>query len=191
MTPNQVAELLMVTPTAVRQWAEKGDIAALTTPGGHRRFLRTEVMRFAQQRGLSFPVADQSVKILIVEDDEFFSHYLKTVLHKLNKNIEIEVVNGGFQAGLIIKEFKPSIVLLDLVMPGIDGFEVCKLLKESPETNSIRVIVITSHTDDDKIQRIISSGAETCLHKPIDIDTLEKALNLPVPNEAEISSNAM
>ena len=180
MTPNEVAELLMVTPAAVRIWAEKGDIDAQTTPGGHRRFLRTEVARFAESRGLNlFNPQNDSNKVLIIEDDEFFAQYLAKMLKKLNNSIEVEIVNDSFKAGIKVKEYEPSIILLDLVMPGIDGFEICKVLKESNETKSIRILAMTSHTDPEVIQRILSAGAETCLQKPIDAEQLKSAIKLP------------
>src|SRR5690348_17738623 len=71
LTPNEVAELLMVNPVTVRQWAARGLLRSMTTPGGHRRFLLSDVEEFARSRG-SAPqahVAGRPERVLIVDDD--------------------------------------------------------------------------------------------------------------------------
>ncbi|MBL4775982.1 MAG: response regulator [Mariprofundus sp.] len=177
LTPNQVAELLMVTPTAVRQWAEKGDLNALTTPGGHRRFLPHEVERFARQRGLTLNTLESGpLRVLIVDDDVQFSRFLKVFLDGLQDEVIVEVANDGFSAGLKVTEFKPHIVLLDLMMPEFDGYQVCELIKSEPSRKAIRVIAMTGFPSPKNIEKILAAGAEACLDKPIDNDLLLEIL---------------
>ncbi|MCK4950270.1 MAG: response regulator [Gammaproteobacteria bacterium] len=179
LTPNQVAELLMVSPTAVRQWAEKGDLNALTTPGGHRRFLPAEVERFARKKGLTLNLTNTgALRILIVDDDEQLVRYLVGLLNGFQEEIVTETANGGFVAGLKIREFEPHIVLLDLMMPGLDGFEVCRQLKDNPATSAIRVIAMTGYRTEENVKRIIEAGAEACLVKPIEQDSLLELIGI-------------
>lgn len=179
LTPNQVAELLMVTPTAVRQWAEKGDLKALTTPGGHRRFLPAEVERFARNRGLTLNLRNEGVlRVLIVDDDEQLARYLVTLLEGFPEQVVTETAENGFIAGLKIREFNPHIVLLDLMMPGLDGFEVCNRLKSEPNTKAIRVIAMTGYPSPENVEKILASGAEACLSKPLDQQVLLEHLGL-------------
>ena len=97
LTPGQVAKLLMVSPAAVRVWAEKGEISALTTPGGHRRFLQSEVNRFSEERGLACREAPpKKLSVLIVDDDILFVSYMESLLSKYLDAIDIEVANNGF-----------------------------------------------------------------------------------------------
>lgn len=183
LTPNQVAELLMVSPTAVRQWAEKGDLNALTTPGGHRRFLPGEVERFARKRGLTLNLTNTgALRILIVDDDEQLSRYLVDLLNGFEEEIVTEIANDGFTAGLKVREFEPHVVLLDLMMPGLDGFEVCKQLKGNPTTSAIRVIAMTGYHTEENVKRIIEAGAEECLAKPLDQDLLLKLIGINQTN---------
>jgi excisionase family DNA binding protein len=190
LTPNQVAELLMVTPTAVRQWAEKGDLNALTTPGGHRRFLPGEVERFARNRGLTLNLTDTGVlRILIVDDDEQLVRYLVDLLSGFQEEVAIETANEGFAAGLKIREFEPHIILLDLMMPGIDGFDVCRQLKNSPVYNAIRVIAMTGFHSEENVKKIIDAGAEECLAKPIDQNALLGLIGINQANEKIQKSN--
>ncbi|NOZ11020.1 MAG: response regulator [Gammaproteobacteria bacterium] len=179
LTPNQVAELLMVSPTAVRQWAEKGDLNALTTPGGHRRFLPGEVERFARDRGLTLnPGNNGALRILIVDDDEQLMRYLVEVLNGFQNEAITETAGDGFAAGFKVREFEPHVVLLDLMMPGLNGFQVCHLLKTEPNTKAIRVIAMTGYPSPENIENILAAGAEVCLPKPIDEQVLIKHLGL-------------
>lgn len=179
LTPNQVAELLMVSPTAVRQWAKKGALNALTTPGGHRRFLPADVERFARNKGLTLNLnRSGALRILIVDDDQQLSGFLVDLFNEYEEEIVTDTSNDGFLTGLKVSEFKPDIVLLDLMMPGLDGFEVCKQLKSSPTTSAIRVIAMTGYHSEENVKKITAAGAEGCLEKPIDQDALSKLIGI-------------
>ena len=179
LTPNQVADLLMVSPTAVRQWAEKGDLKALTTPGGHRRFLPIEVENFAQTRGLTLNLTQPGqLRLMIVDDDVQLARYLGAFFGGFKDELTVEIVNDGFVAGLKVNEFQPDVILLDLMMPGLDGFEVCRLLKSSPSTRSIRIIAMTGFPSQENIDKIMAAGAELCLSKPIKEEELLSYIGL-------------
>jgi len=179
LTPNKVAELLMVSPTAVRQWAEKGELSALLTPGGHRRFLPSEVERFARSRGLVLNLGESAeLRVLIVDDDEDIAAFLTDLLESVDASVLVETANNGFSAGLKVRKLKPQIVLLDLMMPGLDGFQVCRLLKSDPATKSIRIIVMTGYASHENVESAILAGAEACISKPVDTGDLMQCLGL-------------
>lgn len=173
LTPNEVAKLLMVSPITVRQWAQKGQLTAMTTPGGHRRFLQEDLLRFARQRGLALAIPDDSSqRVLIVDDHEVFARSLVEILEFTTPTITPELAYDGFEAGRKIQSFQPHIILLDLMMPGMNGFEVCKKLKDGPSTKAIRVIGMTGYFSAETKARIMAAGAESCLLKPFDRATL-------------------
>lgn len=169
----------MVSPITVRQWAQKGDLRAQVTPGGHRRFLRRDVEQFASARGLALNIpGDGGQRILIVDDDEQFAGLLKEFLESFPVDIGTALAHDGFAAGRQIETFKPHVVLLDLMMPGMDGFAVCKSLKESPTTKAIRVLAMTGYCTDENRKRILGLDAEVCLAKPFDLEQLAEMLGL-------------
>ena len=183
LTSNEVATLLRVSPVTIRQWAQKGLLTAEFTPGGHRRFLTPEIERFAAEHQISLPGdAPSEVRILVVDDDQYITRYLLELLSitadQLGLDLKTEHAADGFDAGAKVFRFRPHIMLLDLMMPGMDGFDVCRVLKEDPVTRAIRVIAITAFATDEHIERIINAGAEACLSKPIDQQTLFAALGL-------------
>ena len=189
LTSNEVASLLRVSPVTIRQWAQKGMISAEFTPGGHRRFMVDEIKRFASQHRISLSgdnsapdVPDGDLRVLIVDDDEHISRYLAELLARIGKahgvDLQTRVANDGFDAGTKVFRFQPHAVLLDLMMPAMDGFEVCHILKEDPVTRPIRIIAMTAFATDENIERITAAGAEMCLSKPIDQTMLMDALKV-------------
>ncbi len=178
-TPNEVADLFMVSPITVREWAKNGQLQAKLTPGGHRRFLREEIHRFAKKRGLTLADAtDPTTRILVVDDDHQFCSYISELLTTTTNFVTLQTAYDGFSAGQILTTFHPHIVLLDIMMPGMDGFEVCGKIKQDPETERIRVIAMTGNISASNRTRILTAGAECCLAKPIDTDELFTALKI-------------
>jgi excisionase family DNA binding protein len=181
LTPGQVAKMLMVSPAAVRLWAEKGEIKALTTPGGHRRFLHSEVKRFSLDRGLvPKNISKMLLSVLIVDDDIQFANYLQKLLSKFPDLIEVDVASNGFDAGVKVREYDPDVVLFDLMMPGLDGFSVCKRLKSSSSTENIRMIAMTGYPSTENVEKILSAGAEVCLSKPVEKNEILRLLGINV-----------
>lgn len=178
-TPTEVADRLMVSPITVRQWAQKKLLKAETTPGGHRRFLRHDVERFARERGLTLqPPDDGSLRILVVDDDRLMAESLSELFKAASEDVEVEVAYDGFDAGRKVLLFEPHVVLLDLVMEGMDGFEVCARLKSDPATKAVRVIAMTGCQTLENSQRIFDAGAEACLSKPFDPDEMLLAVGI-------------
>ncbi|NBQ89454.1 MAG: response regulator [Betaproteobacteria bacterium] len=93
-----------------------------------------------------------------------FAAFLRELL-ELN-GVTAALAFDGFAAGRMVESFKPDTVLLDLRMPGLDGFAVCRQLKSSPATNHIRVIAMTGYAPADSRTAIVEAGAELCLAKP-------------------------
>ena len=180
LTPNQVAELLLVSPVTVRHWALDGRLKFVTTPGGHRRFARSDIEQFAREHAANLSARDSSaeLRLLIVDDNrdlvEFVSDLLRTVEQPVVKDFAFD----GFEAGEKLHTFKPNVVLLDLMMPGLDGFDTCLRIKQNPLTHNIRVIAMTGFPTEENVQRILQAGAETCLAKPFRAPVLLEALGL-------------
>jgi excisionase family DNA binding protein len=180
LTPNEVAELLMVNPVTVRQWAARGLLRSLTTPGGHRRFLLSDVEEFARSRGAT-PVARNSGRpdrILIVDDDPNVGRLIAGLIQERDARVETEIARDGFEAGVKVESFRPHALVLDLMMPGMDGFEVCRRLRARPTLNHIRIVAVTGFASPENVDRILAAGADACLPKPLDSERLLLELGL-------------
>ncbi len=117
------------------------------------------------------------MKVLIIDDELSFAQYLNDLLITSLENIQIEISLDGFDAGIKLRDFNPDIVLLDLNMPGFDGFRVCKQIKQELLTQNIKVIAITGDAREDIGLRIISAGAVACLAKPINVAELIETMH--------------
>ncbi len=177
LTAKEVAELLMVSTNSIRMWTDKGLLKAETTLGGHRRFPKAEIERLIKMRGS--PSADGKLPtVLIIDDEKDLAETLAAGLREAVPGLCVETAHDGFEGGLKATTAHPDIILLDLMMPGLDGFEVCRLLKREPMTRHIRIVAYTGYPTDENFRAIVEAGAERCLAKPVRISTLIGALGL-------------
>jgi excisionase family DNA binding protein len=186
LTPNEVAQLLMVNPVTVRQWAARGLLRSLTTPGGHRRFLLSDVEEFARSRGAT-PASRSSGRpdrVLIVDDDPQLGRFIADLVRSRDSHVETEIAVDGFEAGSKVESFRPHVLVLDLTMPGVDGYEVCRRLRARPTLNHIRIVAVTGMGGSDNAQGILAAGANACLSKPLNEEQLLVELGLPAGPEA-------
>jgi CheY-like chemotaxis protein len=100
------------------------------------------------------------------------------VIKSRDQTIQIEIARDGFEAGAKVESFRPHALLLDLMMPGIDGFEVCRRLRARPTLNHVRIVAMTGFPSQENIERIMSAGADACLPKPLDPERLLAELGL-------------
>ncbi len=166
-TIPQAAKLCSVNRTTMLRWVNSGKINSYTTPGGHNRILSTDMKKWLQDNGMPFDVNDfhnEKIKILVVDDDVQIRNFLKKILDGVL--IDIEFASDGFEAGKKLIQFKPDIMILDLYMPGMDGFEVCKKVKEDPATQKIKVLILTGYGTKTNIDEVLSIGADAVLTKP-------------------------
>lgn len=176
LTPHEVAQWMMVSPVTVRGWAQKGLLLAEVTPGGHRRFRREEVERFGRQWN---PVGNKGpLRILIVDDDPNVRGFLVELFDGGQYQTVVETACDGFEAGRKVHTFAPDIVLLDLMMPGIHGSEVCRQIKQAPGLANVRVIAMSGYLSAEAELELLAAGAERCISKPIDIAALLRLTGL-------------
>lgn len=177
LTPTDVAAMLMVSPITVRQWAARGLLKAELTPGGHRRFRLSEVERFARLRGVDVAPTEPSTatRVLVVDDDPQALRFI-TELLSLCPELQTACAHDGFNAGKMVQSFRPDVLLLDLYMPALDGFAVCRQLKQEPATRELRIITMTGNASPENLSRSLAVGAEACLGKPLDTHRLLELL---------------
>jgi len=177
LTPNEAADLLMVAPATLRAWSGKGLIQAQTTAGGHRRFPREEVERLRREHMARAP----GRRILIVDDEAPITRYLSALLGGI-EGVVTAVAHDGFSAGQLVHSFRPDTLLLDLMMPALDGFEVCARMKADAATRDLRIVAMTGYATPENIERVLAAGANACLAKPLDETLLLAALALDGKN---------
>jgi excisionase family DNA binding protein len=173
LTPTEVADRLLVAPVTVRLWASKGLLRSVTTPGGHRRFRTVDVDAFValHQRVHANKEAAPS-RILIIDDDAQFARYLSVLISTRAPGVFVDTAHDGFVAGIKCEAMRPDVVTLDLHMPDMNGFEVCSLLRSMFGKPKPRIVALTGFATEENAQRILAAGADACLAKNADAETL-------------------
>ena len=169
-TTFEVADICDVTPVTIQNWIDKGWLRAYRTPGGHRRVLRDDLLSFLDSRNIPHIFNERigPPQILIVDDEKKFTELMRDILLLDNPDYEIEIAHDGFRAGLLYGNNRPDVVLLDLMLPGVDGFEVCRQIKQSTGGGDTVVIAVTGLDDPSHEERIMSLGASYFIQKPAD-----------------------
>ena len=175
---SEVAKYCHVTADTIRKWAEAGRIHVFKTPGGHRRIRREDLIRFLREN--SIPVHEDldssGVKILVVDDEKAVISVIRRFLERAQTSFQIEVAMDGYDAGHQVASFRPDVVFLDLRLPGIDGFEVCRRIKSDPKSARTSVIAMTGYYEGDVANRVVELGAVMLMQKPFTPDDLRRAL---------------
>ncbi|MCK4625100.1 MAG: response regulator [Phycisphaerae bacterium] len=177
-----IAELIEVDPGSVANWIDSGALKAHRTPGGHRRVAVDSLVRFLHKHEMPVPAGlEQSpVRVLVVDDEPDATRIIARAIGNSHPDFEVVEVHDGFRAGSVVATLKPNVVILDLRMPGMDGFEVCRMIKSQEATKHAEVIAITAYSSDENNRRILDCGAKMCLSKPLDLAKLVKEVESAV-----------
>lgn len=166
LTTREAAAHCRVSIPTLRRWIRAGDLRAFLTPGGHRRIDIDEFQRFLAAQGRPpYPIgAGPRARLLVVDDEPFVVGMLVDLLSP--GPFTIETATDGYEALVKVGTFRPSVVILDAVMPGLDGIEACRCLRRLPETRDIRILGVTGHPSVVPVLR--GAGADACITKPLD-----------------------
>lgn len=176
MTVFTASKYCNVSSKTIINWIDAGHIKAYKTVGGHRRIKKSDLESFMENQGIPIPKGkDETVrkKILVVDDDLIIVESIVQCLEEDEYDYEVISASDGFEAGLQVNHFKPDIIILDIMMPDIKGYEVCKKIKSTRETEHIKIIVLSAYLDDEKFQQMKDNGADLCLSKPLPLSRLK------------------
>lgn len=175
---SEVAKYCHVTADTIRKWAEAGRIHVFKTPGGHRRIRRDDLVRFLRENKIPIheDLDNAGIRVLVVDDEKAVVSVIRRFLERSQTPFQIEVALDGFEAGHQIATFRPNVIFLDLRLPGMDGFEVCRRIKSDADTSASHIIAMTGYYEGDVAQRIVDMGASLLMQKPFTPDDLRRAL---------------
>ncbi|VEN74901.1 Histidine kinase [Candidatus Desulfarcum epimagneticum] len=177
LTVVKAAKHCNVSPKTIINWIDSGNIEAYKTVGGHRRIKKTDLERFMRRQGIPIPDdpdTSERKRILVVDDDPIIVETIVQALEEDEADYEVISASDGFEAGLQINHFKPHVMILDIMMPDIKGYEVCEKIKSSPETRNTKIIVLSAYLDDEKFNEMKKHGADACFSKPLPLDRLRR-----------------
>jgi excisionase family DNA binding protein len=173
---TQAAELCGINRVTLWRWIKAGKLAAYQTPLGRYRIKQKDLKSFIRKHlaFIDFDFPREPTKILIVDDDASLRKLIRRILS--DSVFIVEEAGNGFDAGIKILSFMPSIVILDLFMPEIDGFEICRRIKSESHTRHIKIIALTGMGSHETKEKIMHLGADAYLEKPIAGQDLKKCI---------------
>src|SRR4030043_11837 len=176
LTVSQAGKCCKGSPKTIINWIEAGHLKAYKTVGGHRRIKKEDLDQFLRDKGMPLPEepkGEERKKILVVDDDKIIVETIVQSLEEDEYGYEMISASDGFEAGLQVNHFKPDLLILDIMMPDINGYEVCQKIKSNPETKETKIIVLSAYLDDDAFTKMNEHGADACFSKPLPLQQLK------------------
>lgn len=176
LSSHQASQLLQVSPSTVVGWINQGRLDAFRTPGGHRRIRVGDLRRFVEQSAMPVPPLlrqrPEHQRIFVVDDEPAVIRSIQRAFDKHGGPYEVEGCTDGVEALVHIGADVPDLVLLDIYMEGIDGFEVCRRLRRIPQLDGTRIVAMTAHPSEEARARILDYGAADYWVKPVTLEQI-------------------
>jgi excisionase family DNA binding protein len=172
-TTGEAAKICKVSQQTIIRCFDNGQLKGFRVPGSRfRRIPRDALYRFMRDNGIPTDALESGRrKVLLVDDDLDLVDMLRKVLEE-DGRFEVRIANTGFDAGMMVKEYRPDLIILDVMLPDINGKEVCQRVRTDLSLEDVRIICISGMIEDNKISELRDAGANDFLHKPFEIEEL-------------------
>jgi two-component system, OmpR family, response regulator len=178
LTTGEAAELCNVSQQTIIRCFDSGRLTGFRVPGSRfRRIPRTELIRFMRANEIPMDLLDDGrVRVLVVDDDPSIVRIIEEVLSR-EERFEVRTALTGYDAGMMTREFRPNIVLLDYMLPDVNGNIVCERIKSDPDLADTRIIIISGVVHQDEIDRLLEAGADAFIPKPFQVEELIETID--------------
>jgi excisionase family DNA binding protein len=172
-TTGEAAKICKVSQQTIIRCFDSGQLRGFRVPGSRfRRIPRDILYRFMKENGIPTDALESGRrKALVVDDDEELVELIRDAL-EADGRFEIRVANNGFDAGMMVREYHPDIIVLDVMLPDINGKEVCQRVRSDPALDDVKIICISGMVEQDKIEDLKASGANDFMQKPFEVESL-------------------
>ena len=172
-TTGEAAEICKVSQQTIIRCFDSGRLKGFRVPGSRfRRIPREALMAFMKDNGIPPDSLDSGkTKILVVDDDPEIVELFVDVLER-DGRFEIRTAATGYDAGMITQEFMPDLIILDYMLPDINGNVVCQTIRQKPEFESTKIIIVSGVVKQDEIDELLEAGADDFVKKPFNIEKL-------------------
>jgi two-component system, OmpR family, response regulator len=172
-TTGEAADICKVSQQTIIRCFDSGRLKGFRVPGSRfRRIPRDALLQFMKENGIPPDALDSGkTKVLVVDDDPEIVELFVDVLER-DGRFEVKTANSGYTAGIMTQEFRPDLILLDYMLPDVNGNIVCKTIREKDEFSTTKIIIISGVVNQDEINDLIGSGADEFVKKPFNIEKL-------------------
>ena len=172
-TTGEAARLCKVSQQTIIRCFDNGQLKGFRVPGSKfRRIPREQLFTFMRDHGIPTDALETGKrKVLVVDDDPDLVDLIVSMLLD-DGRFETRVANNGFEAGMMVKEYRPDLIVLDVMLPDINGKEVCVRVRSDNSLDGVKIICISGMVERDKIRELREAGADDFLQKPFETDVL-------------------
>jgi excisionase family DNA binding protein len=172
-TTGEAAEVCRVSQQTIIRCFDAGRLEGFRVPGSRfRRIPRQSLVKFMKENKIPLDAIESGKrKVLVVDDDAEIVELIVDVLAR-DGRFETETASSGYEAGIATERFRPELILLDYMLPDVNGNIVCQAIRANPEFENIKIIVVSGVVKRDEIAQLIKSGAEDFIRKPFDVTEL-------------------
>jgi excisionase family DNA binding protein len=172
-TTGEAAEVCKVSQQTIIRCFDSGRLEGFRVPGSRfRRIPRQSLIKFMKENNIPLDAVDSGKrKVLIVDDDAEIVELLVDVLAR-DGRFETKTASSGYEAGMATQRFRPELILLDYMLPDVNGNVVCQTIRKNPEFENIKIIIVSGVVKQDEIEQLLKSGAEGFIKKPFDVAEL-------------------
>jgi excisionase family DNA binding protein len=172
-TTGEVAEICNVSQQTVIRCFDRGELKGYRVPGSRfRRIPRESLIEFMKSNDIPLDRLEMGKKrVLIVDDDPAIVEMLVELLER-DGRFEVQTAETGFEAGIRTREFQPDVIVLDYMLPDINGNAVCRTIRSDPALKDVKIIMVSGVVNPDDVGRLRSEGVDEFLQKPFSIEQL-------------------
>ncbi len=179
-TTGEAAKICKVSQQTIIRCFDSGQLKGFRVPGSRfRRIPRDHLFAFMKDNKIPTEALESGKRrVLIVDDDEELVELLRDTFAE-DSRFDIRTANNGFDAGMQVKEFRPDLVILDVMLHDINGREVCVRVRSDKTLDDVKIICISGMVEADKIEDLRAAGADEFIQKPFTVEQLlERAREL-------------
>lgn len=172
-TTGEAAEVCSISQQTIIRCFDAGRLDGFRIPGSKfRRIPRESLIKFMKENSIPLGNIDSGKrKVLVVDDDAEIVELIVDVLTR-DGRFEVKSASSGYDAGILTEQFRPELMLLDYMLPDINGNVVCQAVKRNPELAGTKVIIVSGVVNQSEIDELMNAGAEDFIRKPFDISEL-------------------
>ena len=172
-TTGEAARICKVSQQTIIRCFDSGQLKGFRVPGSRfRRIPRETLHRFMKENGIPTDALDNDKReVLLVDDDLDLVEVIRGALEK-DGRFDVKVANNGFDAGMIVKEHRPELIVLDVMLPDINGREVCQRVRSDNQLEEVKILCISGMVEPDKVDELKAAGANDFLQKPFEVEQL-------------------
>lgn len=172
-TTGEAAEICKVSQQTIIRCFDSGRLKGFRVPGSRfRRIPRESLVVFMKDNGIPIDLLESGKKkILVVDDDPEIVELFVDVLER-DGRFEVRTAVSGYDAGMATQEFNPDLIILDYMLPDINGNIVCQAIRQNPAFEHVKVIIVSGVVNQDEINDLLKAGADEFVKKPFNIEKL-------------------